>query len=77
MLDNRYILNFKEAYNMATIKRKKVKRWNQRVAARISDELYNALQDRAYQEHKTLSTVVVEAIIKYLGIQVPERSRKK
>lgn len=65
-----------EAYDMATKKSKKVMRWNQRVAARISDELYNALQDRAYHEHKTLSTVVVEAIIKYLGIQVPE-SRKR
>jgi predicted DNA-binding protein len=62
---------------MAPKRHKKLKRWNQRIAARISDELYNALQDRAYREHKTLSTVVVEAIIKYLGIEMPERSRKR
>lgn len=62
---------------MAAKTHKKVKRWNQRIAARISDELYNALQDRAYREHKTMSTLVVEAIIKYLDIQVPERRRKK
>jgi predicted DNA-binding protein len=61
---------------MAAKKHKKVRRWEQRIAARVSDELYNALEGRAYQEHKTMSAVVVEAIIKYLGIQVPE-SRKR
>jgi uncharacterized protein (DUF1778 family) len=48
-----------------------------RVAARITKELYQALEKRAFQEHKTMTTLVIEAIMKYLDFKMPERSGKK
>jgi hypothetical protein len=62
---------------MATKKHYKVIRREKRIAARVKEELYNALQDRAYQEHKTMSTLVVEALIQFLGFKMPDRSVKK
>jgi len=44
---------------------------NQRIAARITQELYDALQTRAYQENKVTSTILVEALIKYLDFKMP------
>jgi hypothetical protein len=52
--------------------RKEIKK-NQRIAARITQELYDALQTRAYQENKVTSTILVEALIKYLDFKMPPR----
>ena len=49
----------------------------QRIAARVTKELYQALRDQAFQEHKTMSTLAVEAIIKYLHFKMPARGGKK
>jgi hypothetical protein len=62
---------------MATKKHNKIIRREQRIAARVTEELYTALQDRAYQEHKTMSTLVVEALIQLLNFKMPERVGKK
>lgn len=50
--------------------RKEVRK-EQRIAARITQELYDALQDRAYRENKSGSVVMVEALIRYLDFQMP------
>jgi hypothetical protein len=60
---------------MAAKRQRKVIRREQRIAARVTEELYIALQDRAYEKHKTMSTLVVEALIKYLDFKMPERKR--
>lgn len=62
---------------MATKKHNKIIRREKRIAARVTEELYNALQNRAYWEHKTMSTLAVEALIQFLHFKMPERSGKK
>jgi hypothetical protein len=44
-----------------------------RIAFRVTEELYAALSDRAYNEQKLFSTVMTEALIKYLDFKVPPR----
>jgi hypothetical protein len=51
--------------------RRKEIRKEQRVAARLTQELYDALQLRAYQENKAISVILVEALIKHLNFQMP------
>ena len=41
------------------------------VAARLTQELHDALHKRAYEENKTASVIVVEALIKYLNFKMP------
>lgn len=55
------------------VKHRKVIRKEMRVAARITQELYDALQHRAYQENKSASIVMVEALMKYLDFKMPPR----
>lgn len=50
--------------------RKEVRK-EQRIAARITQELYDVLQDRAYRENKTGSVIMVEALIQYLDFKMP------
>jgi hypothetical protein len=50
--------------------KKEVKK-TQRIAARLTQELYDALHARAYQENKVASTILVEALIKYLDFKMP------
>jgi uncharacterized protein (DUF1778 family) len=57
-------------------KRKQVLR-EQRIAARVTQELYNALQEKAYIAHKTMSNLVVEAVISYLDFKMPPPERKQ
>lgn len=53
------------------IKRRKLVRKEKRVAARLTDELYNAIQERAYRENKTGSIIMVEALMHYLDFKMP------
>ena len=62
---------------MAKKKRNTLIKRDERIAARISTELFEALQDRAFREHKTMTTLVIEAVMKYLDFKMPERSGKK
>ena len=52
--------------------KKEIKK-TQRVAARLTQELYDALQLRAYQENKVASTILVEALIRFLDFKMPPR----
>ncbi|MGB7567036.1 MAG: hypothetical protein WBM07_04195 [Chitinivibrionales bacterium] len=58
------------------IKRRKLIRKEKRVAARLTDELYNAIQDRAYRENKTGSIIMVEALMQYLDFKMPPLQQK-
>jgi hypothetical protein len=44
---------------------------DERIAARVTRELYDALQKRAYEENKSGSVILVEALIKYLDFKMP------
>lgn len=52
--------------------RKDIRR-EKRIAARVTEELFEAAAERAYEEHKTVSTIVVEALIKYLKFKMPTK----
>lgn len=54
-------------------KHKKAIRKEMRIAARITQELYDALQQRAYDENKSASIVTVEALMRYLDFKMPPR----
>lgn len=54
-----------------TKKHRKEIRRERRIAARITEELFQAASDRAYEEHKSISSLVVEALIKYLDFKMP------
>jgi uncharacterized protein (DUF1778 family) len=58
-------------------KKKKLVVREQRIAARVTQELYEALQERAYTEHKTMSNLVVEAVIKFLDFKMPPEPERK
>ncbi len=51
--------------------RRKDVRKEQRVAARITQQLYDVLKERAYSENKATSVVLVEALMKYLDFKMP------
>jgi len=51
----------------------KMVRKDERIAARITRELYDALQKRAYEEQKNASIVMVEALMQYLNFKMPPR----
>jgi hypothetical protein len=53
-------------------KPREIKR-EKRIAFRVSDDLYNCLVDRAYNEQKLMSTVMTEALVKYLDYKAPPR----
>ena len=55
--------------------RKDVRR-EKRIAARVTEELYEAASQKAYEEHKTLSTLVVEALMEYLDFKLPPKGGK-
>lgn len=44
---------------------------DERIAARVTRELYDALQKRAYEENKSGSVILVEALIKFLDFKMP------
>lgn len=56
--------------------RKEIRR-EKRIAARVTEELFQAASERAYEEHKTISTLVVEALIKYLDFKMPPLESQK
>jgi predicted HicB family RNase H-like nuclease len=56
--------------------RKEIRR-EKRIAARVTEELFEAASERAYEEHKTLSTLVVEALMKYLNFKMPPKGMQK
>lgn len=54
-------------------KQRKLIRRERRIALRVTEELFEAMNDRAYQENKTASGVMVEALIKHLNFKMPPR----
>jgi len=54
-------------------KQRKRLRKERRVTVRLNDELFVATEDRAYQEAKTISGVILEALIKHLDFKMPPR----
>lgn len=46
------------------------------LAARVSPELYKAVSDRAYEEQKSASAIIVEALRKYLNFKMPPRDQE-
>jgi predicted HicB family RNase H-like nuclease len=56
--------------------RKEIRR-EKRIAARVTEELFEAASARAYEEHKTVSTIVVEALIKYLNFKMPPKGTQE
>jgi hypothetical protein len=49
-------------------------RREKRIAFRVSEDLYKSLADRAYNEQKLMSTVMTEALVKYLDFKAPPRN---
>ena len=47
------------------------------VAARLTRELHAALHKRAYEENKTASVIVVEALIRFLNFKMPPMQKTK
>jgi hypothetical protein len=54
-------------------KRRKIIRKEARVAARITPELFEVVSKRAYEENKSVSIIVVEALIKFLDFKMPTK----
>ena len=53
-------------------RRKEIRR-EKRIAARVTEELFQAASERAYEEHKTISNIIVEALVKYLDFRMPQK----
>jgi len=53
--------------------RRKVVRKERRLTVRITDPLYEAIENRAYEENKSISTIVVESVIKHLDFKMPPK----
>jgi hypothetical protein len=58
-------------------RRRKPVRKERRIATRLTEDLFNALQQRAYEENKSASVVLTEALIKYLNFKMPPMIEKK
>jgi hypothetical protein len=50
---------------------------DERIAARVTRELYDALQKRAYEENKSGSVILVEALIRFLDFKMPPMQKTK
>ena len=53
--------------------RRKVVRKERRLTVRITDPLYEAIENRAYEENKSISTIIVESVIKHLDFKMPPK----
>jgi hypothetical protein len=52
-------------------KRRKQIRKEKRVGVRMTEQLYEAVSVQAYKEHKTISSLIIDLLVKYLGFEMP------
>ena len=54
--------------------RRKAVRKECRLTVRFTQPLYEALDHKAYEENKSNSTIIIEAVMKYLDFKMPPKS---
>jgi Skp family chaperone for outer membrane proteins len=57
--------------------RRKAVRKERRLTVRFTEPLYDAIETRAYQENKSISTVIIESAMKFLDFKMPPKPEKE